>query len=756
MEKIVHVSDAMIATEEDMNRLGTFARESLDHVVGDAVGAPYAFSGFAVAAANQQTLTAAPGRFYAGDKVFVSGDVQTIDVAAHLPAQSNIFKWIALVLRGQSATLTESRQVEVDADTEELISENLVVADLRVADLLIQQGLEAPTPIKPTIAVDQAAVAYIKLGSTGVIEIERAEEYRLKSLTEVEHRVTAGEKLDATQGVRIGSIETDLANVAGAVKATPRPEVWRQMRKDLAKLRRQAAFPDEARATFFDYGLVKDQWDTGHASWYARVREGIRFFDASIKQVDMELLDPGDPGLRLSSDMLLPTYTEVPRIVVEGNDGEVSISNITHTVTTAIRREISRSSVSYGPTFNVCENRAEWSNLADRRPGETFSQSGETFNVVALTDHVNNSDPELSQDHKEYAVRSVTYDSWTEVYWDYVTEQVGLSGSIYAQTFLNSQPGWMTSIDLNFSRIGEAEDVTVLVTELDLSGQPDLDRVIGSTTIPHGSLSTGWNKATFKPTFLSLGRRYAWVVITTGNHWLAKVSNNKFAQGSMFHTTDGVWFQGSITEDFPCRVNFAHFETARLVVPFNPMTLENGIGSFRLLFGGWVPSGTALQFEIKPEGSDAWYPIANYDQNLLAGLPPLIQYRVVFVGTTDLMPGIDLNQAKVETVRPANNFTAVSEEWVFGITSDEIVVEAVIDTWDDILHAYTPKLIAGGVVEDADTVTVEVDPDNAEKRLVRATFNLPAPVADCRLQLEGTTTSVVQPYFLQDIFAYAL
>lgn len=756
MERIVTVSDTQIGTTDDLNAIGEATRESLDHVVGDAVGAPHRFAGFTVSILNQQTVSVAPGRYYKGDRVYNAGESQSMDLALHLPAQSNLFKWVALVLRGQDATVTEQRQFETDVDTGELTSMATEIQKIRVADLLPSVGIEGPTPLKPTIAVDQAAVAYIKLGSTGVVEIERAEEYRLKSAHELEVRISQGEELDKAQGSRIGSIETDLSNVSNSVSNVPRPEVFRQQRIDIAKVLRRLSFPDAARATMYDYALVKDQWDYTHPSWYARIAEGVRFSAANEREADMVLDDPADPSISVTNNLLLPAYGEKTRIAVEGRDSEVSISNITHSVTTAIKREISRSSVSYGPTFNVCENRKDWAALADRRPGETFANSGETFNVVGLTNHVNNSDPTLSQDHKEYAVRAVTHSSWTEVRWDYVTSEEGLSGSIFAQTFLNAQPGWMTSLELNFSRTGEAEDVKIILMETNLSGEPDLKRVIESTTIPHAALKAGWNKAVIRPAFLELGKLYAWAVVTTGNHWLATVTDNKFAQGSKFHTTDGVWFQGSVTEDFPFRVNFAHFEATRVVVPFDPMTLENGIGSFKFNFGGWVPAGTRLQFEIRPSDADVWYPIANYDANLLNGLPALCRYRAVFVGTTDLMPGMDLSQAKVTTIRPANTFTAVSDTWAFGLSSDQIIVEATLDTYDQTLHTFTPRLIANAVVEEADTITVVQDPDKPDRRTVRATFNLPAAVADCRLQLEGDTTSVVAPYFIQDVIAFAL
>jgi hypothetical protein len=755
MSTIVRFNDTQIATAEDLNRIGEYQRQVNDNLSRDVVGATHRYSGFVVTQTNQQTVAVAPGRYHVIDAVYESTVTQQVQLAAYLPLQSNLFRWVALILRGQEADVNESRQVETDVDTGELTTQVLTVGKTRVASVVILSGTDAPSPLKPGIDSSSACIAFIRLASTGIIEIERAEDWRLKPLVEIEARLAVGERLDETQGTRIASLESDLANVARSVRAAPRPEAWRQLRNDVARLVRLSGFPDTARAEFWDHGLIKDKWDLVHANANFRVREGLRFPSANEREAPMVLQDPTDPKIRVTEGFLLPAWTEKARINIDGNDGEISVSSVTHTVTTAIRREISRSSVSYGPVFHVCENRAEWAALSDRRPGEVFANGGETFNVVALTDHVNNSDPELSQDHKEYAVRQVTYDSWTEVYWDYVTTTEGLSGSIFGQTFLNAQPGWLTSIDLRLTRVGAGADLKVLLVETGMTGVPDLRRVIASTTVPAASLVVGWNKAAFVPSFLELGKLYAWVVVTTGNHWLATVTGNKFAQGSRFHSTDGFWFQGSTTEDFAFRANYASHTVTRVEVPWEPLTLENGMTSFRLNYPGWVPAGTRLQWEFKPSGSDTWYPVSNYANNPLGGLPALCQLRAVFIGTTDLMPGIMVTKARSTTVRSGPNMVAMSNAWNFGVTSSEVIIEATLDTFDATRHTFAPRLrLPNNTVELPDVVTTEIDPLKPDRRTVRAVFNFTPGVSSARLQLEGTTNTVAQPFFVQDVFAY--
>ena len=255
--------------------------------------------------------------------------------------------------------------------------------------------------------------------------------------------------------------------------------------------------------------------------------------------------------------------------------------------------------------------------------------------------------------------------SVTDVYWDYVTETIGVNGSVHGQTWLCSQPSVLTSIDLDFDKVGATGDVHLFVCECDETGQPRFDTVIVNTTRAPGTLGLGWNNFAFRPTLLESGKRYAWFTVTTGNHALGTISGNAFTQGSRFVCTDGAWSQVISDSDFAMRLKVASFATTRTTVEFDALTLENGMTELRLLHGGWQPGGTALVWEIQPSGSDEWQPLTLANANgadELLGLPSLVRLRAVFIGTTDLQPAIVMDAtARGYTFRPRNTLVAVSQ-----------------------------------------------------------------------------------------------
>ncbi|WP_127076017.1 hypothetical protein [Rhodomicrobium lacus] len=283
--------------------------------------------------------------------------------------------------------------------------------------------------------------------------------------------------------------------------------------------------------------------------------------------------------------------------------------------------------------------------------------------------------------------------------------------------------------------------------------------VIANTTIAAALLTTGWNKFSIRPSPLESGKRYAWFTVTTGNHALETVSGNKFAQGSQFHVTDGAWAQGSTTVDFAMRLNAASFASTRTVVEFQPLILENGMTDIRLLHAGWTLGGTAMTWEIRPSDADEWRPLNDTigERTPLAGLPPLVRLRAVFTGTTDLQPAIILDAyARGMTFRPRGDMQAVSIEHQFGLSSQTIQVEAVIDQYDPQKHTVSPKLIVGGTVLTPTTCVITPDLVSDKKKTWLATYLLGAPATSARVRLDMTTTEVTDIPFIQNIAYYAL
>ncbi|BAF88157.1 hypothetical protein AZC_2159 [Azorhizobium caulinodans ORS 571] len=754
MTRIVSFTEAEVAEPQDFGNISLYAREGDDHIVGGAIDYAHHWADFSISQPSSIELRINPGRLFAGAIVYAAEEPIDLNLQIHLPLVTGDRRYVALLLRGATRTLTAQRMIETDAETGETVEQAVPKTESRIVEVVIQQGLPSPTPLKPSVAADQCCLAFVELAPTGIVAVELDHGSRLKSLAEVEGRLTTLEGEVSNTIRRTTTLETDVANIASRLTDIPHPTIIRQLKRDVANVRRQLAMPDEARAYWYDAGLVQDAWDLTHATWLARVREGIRFPWAAERDSQLALLDPGSAALRMSGTLLLPAWEEAVRIEVPGDGGSTNISQLTHTVTTAVRREIARQVVEYGETVTVCENNAEWATSYGRSVGELFTVKGETFEVVAIAGNTE------WAGHVLRAVRRIITRTVTDVYWDYVTESFGVNGSIYGQTWLCAQPMILTSIDLSFTRVGSSGDVHLFVCECDDTGQPRLDRVIVTTTLAAKDLAAGWVTFPLRPSLLESGRRYAWATVTTGNHALETVAGNRFAQGSRFTCTDGAWSQISTEVDFAMRIKAATFAAPRTVVEFAPLTLENGMTELRLLHGGWAPGGTALTWEVKPSTSNAWQPLTLADVeggDTLAGLPALVQLRAVFVGTTDLQPAIVLDaKARGMTFRPRGEMIAVSRSQAFGLATSTIQLEVVVDAYDASRHNMQLRLVVGASILSPSAVSLTPDLVNPKKRTVLATFILGAPVTEARARVDMTTTTVTDVPFIQNIALYAL
>lgn len=747
-------SEAEAAEPTDFDAIGANARAGQDAIVGGAIDYAHHWADVGVSTATAIALSLSAGSLFAEAVVYTNPTSTAVDLQAHLPLVTGDRRWVALLLRGVEATVTALRMVETDADTGATVQMAVPKTEVRRWEVTIQQGLSSPTPVKPTVAATECCLCFVELATTGIVAVEMHQTDRVIPLSEVEGRVTVLEGDMSSAVKRVASIETDIANIAVRLKSIPNPIVVRQMQRDLAQVRRLIAMPAEARAYWYDNALLKDEWDTGHASWLARIREGVRFPWAAERDMQLALLDASSSAIRATGALVLPAWEEVVRLEVVGDGGSKNISQLTHTVTTAVEKKLSRTITEYGSTTTRCENQDGWGFLGGLSVGEMFTLAGETWVNEAVVNNVG------IWGHQIHQISKVTVRTVEETYWDYVTEEVGVNGSVYGETWLCSQPMVLTSIDLFFTRVGSAGDVHLFVCECDTSGRPQIDKVIARNTLSSASLAVGEVNFALPPTLLESGQRYAWFTVTTGNHALETVSGNKYGQGSLFWMTDGAWAQGDNETDFAMRLNAARFAATRTVVEFSPATLENGMTDIRFIHAGWAPGGTALTWEIYPSDADDWRPVtldaAATDAAWLNGLPALTRIRAVFVGTTDLQPAILLDAtARVLTFRPRGDMRAVSVDHDFGVSTTTILLDTVVDQWDDAKHTFAPRLMIGAAVVTPAAVVVTPDLVNPKKRTISATFTV-AATTSARARVEMTTTEVTDLPFVDNIAMYAL
>lgn len=748
--KVTLFREAEVLEPADLDAIGQAARETDRNITGGAIDYPHHWADFGVAAISAVEVRVSEGRLFQGDTIYDLDAPATVNLQPRLPLALSDRVYVALLVRGETQTLEASRLIEVDADTEETVLEFGPKTEVRRVTMVEQAGLPGPTPLKPTLAADACCLCWVELSPTGIVSIEMYDEHRVKTLAEVEARVTVLEGDVRDSQSRTATIETDIANVASQLTDVPRPTVIRQLQRDVAAARRLIELPDEARAYWYDAGLVYDAWDRTHPDWLARIGEGVRFPYAAERDAQLALINPADPALRIYENLLMPAWTERPRIVVDGVTGSKNISQAVHVVTDAVLREISRERIIYGPSHWVCENTAEWSFLYGRQIGETFQRDGETFEILQMS--------KLNKPgHRGYFIRQAQVDNYVETYWDYVTNSYGLNGSTFGQTFLVSQPMIATSLDLWFTRVATAGDVHVMLCETNESAAPDPTKAIVAKSLTPEQLSLGWVNFPFRPSLLDAGKRYAWVVVTTGNHALGTVAGNKFAQGTLFQFSDGAWAQGSLDEDFPFRLNAGLFAATRTVAEFDPLTLSDGMTQLDMLYSSWAPGGTELSWEIKPSGASAWTALKSGDPAALIGLPALTQIRAVFIGTTDLQPALVLDAtARGRTYRHRGDMRAVSVDHAFGFATQTVQMETVVDHFDPAVHTMQNTLIAGGAVVTPASTTIVADINRPGRYTYFSVFTLAAPVTSARARPLMTTSNVVDMPFVQNIALYAL
>lgn len=753
MTKAVIFNEAEIAEQADFTAVGTYARAGDEAICSGAIDYPHHWADLTVSQNTATTIRLNPGSLFVGGTIYQNDTPIDLNLQVHMPVVSADHRYVAILLRGEAETTTSLRMVETDAETGETVQQAVPKTDIRKIVAVVQQGLPSPTPVKPAVAADQCVLCWVDLSSTGIAAIEVEHGSRVKTLYELDGRLSLVEGDVANTIRRTTTLETDVANLAARLKDIPHPTIIRQLKRDAAALRRQMALPDAARAYWYDAGLLPDAWDKTHASWLARIREGIRFSWANERDAQLALVDPASPLVTMSGALMLPAWSEVTRLEVVSDGSSVNISQQVHTVVTAKRREIARTVTEYGPAFTICENNAEWSMSAHRAVGELFTRAGETFEVVEITGN------HAWAGHVLRAVRQVSKRTVIDTYWDYVTENIGLNGSIHGQTWLCAQPMVLTSISVSVERVGTSGDLHLLLVECDAGGQPRFDAVIARATKTQAELSVGWVKFDLRPSLVDSGKRYAWVVVTTGNHALRTVMGNKFAQGSRFVCSDGAWSQVITNSDFAFRIGAARFASTRTVVEFSPLTLENGMTEIRLLHGGWEPDGTALIWEVKPSGTDDWQAMTLDNAagaSSLMGLPALTQLRAVMIGTTDLQPAVVMDAtARGYTFRPRGDMVAVSDPHDFGLSTTSIQVEAIVDSFDPAKHTVALKVQVGATTYTPTLTVVTPDIINSEKRQILATATVPSTTA-ARARVEMTTTETTDVPFVQNIAMYAL
>jgi hypothetical protein len=751
MEKQVIYRDRQELQAADLNNTQAWADEADRHLVTDAITPERMFVGLTVSARSATEIDVAPGRLYDGPsgKVYVIESTQTHSVFAMLPLQDQ--KWLAVSAFGQEEdTDIQPRDFLIDLQTREVEPQAVAMQRRRVATIHIAQGLESPTPEKPEPPTGYTLLAHVRLSPTGIQEVVLATSRKLPNLYAVDQRLCAAEGWITSAEPRIAHIMTDIAGVSREVAQCATIDQAIQLALDMARVKERLEIPDDYKFYGADHFLDERESDPTFAGYSARVHEGIRPPILAQDISALALLNPLDPAARVAStQLLLPAYEEVCRLRMETRAGEITINQYQYQTTQVVQRTISRERVLYGYTLTVSTSSSFWrSGTYDPVTG-IFRRGNETWEVDPADRLL------ATQDYQLVRVTRIWIDRWEVTYWSIVTTTHTVQGSILAQTLLMAQTGWITSLELFFTRVDASGGLTLLITEAP-QGQPDMRRVISRTVLNASALNRGWCRIQLtEPVLVESGRRYAIVLVSGAAHRVGFTRGTEYTQGLLMYAQDGQFFAEQADRDLMLRLNFARFLNPRTIIQMQPLQLAGGITEIELLYDGVTPAGCQLIWEYQTGG--IWRPIIDGYEPQFGGAA-ILPLRAVFVGTQDLMPAVRLGSAgsQVRVARVGTSFTHISTPRTLAQASSDIRVRLLLEGFKPDApanHTVACQLIIGGTTVNPASWRDEIVDGSSRWREFRFT---PAATTSYRIRIEGTGVTAQYPWHVAERYDLAL
>lgn len=767
MEKRVVFSPFEKAVVDDFNELGLFPRDSIDTLVR-VLGIPdIGFSGFAVVESSNTEVTVGAGKLFDGGKVFFN-DTEggfRIDLVSRTPAVTK--RIVAITVSGQEQdAVLEPRTFLTDSETENTVSRAGTTEHWRWANIGAVSGLEGPDPQIPGVAANVMPVAWVTLTNTGIESITMNSEGVVPSLREADNRLNALDAWRALIGAILDTLRSDIVALYARLVGLAPLSLVRQIANDVANMKEAAKIPAAFSSYGFDHFLTPAQSETTHVDYLARVEEGVRFPPAAGFDAQLGLLNPFNELVTVSSNVLLPAWDLSARLINVGSHAEVSISQYQYQTISVVQKTMTRQVTRYGTPFTVCSNNFWWNWDVNN-----WQQGGFNYTIDYLNNVMRRDTGEVFQildpaggdaEHTVYRVAKIFTDTITVPYWEAITNNYSVNGAVVGQSFLNAQDGWLAQVKIYFSRVASTGSVTLLVCEL-TNGVPDTSKVIAQSVVAAADLKVspaGAMVATnfsLQPTFLGK-KRYAFVLVSAGNHFLWVLKNTNNFSGTFFTSTDGDWFQGDLTTDLAFEAHFCGFRNNRSLIQLQSLQLSGGIAAIDINADTFIPDGCRLSYEVQVSG--VWHELASVDGGpdvVLNGLPPLLPFRAVFLGTNSVQPALGVaSNSRVTTWRPRSDFKHVSKVQTLPTTTTDLQVDIRVEAWRGApYHTFLTKLLVGvgyATVVNPTTTASAVAPDNPEAMIFHYAWTGLTATATFRLRLEGTTDNVLATYHVAQRF----
>lgn len=753
-------------TDEDLDRIGTFPQDGVTRLTDDLLVSGRLYKGFTTVTSGLTAIEVAPGRIYdAGAMYALKANLQ-MSVAEFIPITAGQKVYVTLIGQGREEDgYIESRNYEREVPQSgggtaiQQVPASGARAKVRSAILTLYPGAPSVIPVKPSIPLGTVAIADILIGTGGIetITMRTANE-----APELDTLAVAYSGLATRLGLvdqEIAGLRNDLAALAGRFKSSVSRVAFQALQGDVAFLKDSLDIADTGSPYGADNFLDEGESDIENVDYKARILEGLRFPAANQWKGPLALYNVNDGNLmHASAGLICPKYVAVDGIKLTDRSGSMPLGGTVYQTMELTQMLMSRQETAYGDYFETCTNSSWWqSGQYDAAKG-IFRIGNETYEVAQYTnDHF-----QWGMGHAINRVRKFWTTTVSEPYNVYAPVNHTIQGVLKAQSWLQSQDRWAPGVRLGLESWSAGAEITVSLIECGSNAAPEPGRTLAKTTLAASQFKVWPEQTRFPwstPVFLESGKRYAYLIATTGDVNAAYAEGQKFLSGNLFETTDGAFFIGDLTRDLCHVTEYCQFTLTSLTVLLQGINLDGGIHNIRIRNAEVVPENSTRTFQLQVGGS--WRTIEapeGEDTMFGSGVTPYYDFRVVLNGNQWAMPILDMGSSEVDLFRADDDVRHITPVIAFGSSLETVYVKATMGAWDAARHTLAARLRHGAGYATLKTHdAVETKPVIGPDGLVRAsavemiwTFNFTAPgIAGCKIDFIGTTNNPRVTYHVE-------
>jgi len=458
----------------------------------------------------------------------------------------------------------------------------------------------------------------------------------------------------------------------------------------------------------------------------------------------------------------------------------------------------------FGPSFVPWPAASVWWFEAQRDPTyHILSFTTETWEQVEWQETMIHNEQSLYWPRHGYDRWNHYWRDWVEPHhWAKVYTDFSHSGNHGCQTFYNAQDGWLSGITL-FSHRQLYQPLSLIISGCMEDATPDQgNQSLRRAVLDAASVQTCYGqpvyagdiivedvitvilgglfwmslptynviptyvwpvRINFPPVFLTQGQHFGIHVHSTFDHEFSFCDNDaayQVCQGHFWYndgSTFRAWSGGPRVMRF--RLHFCTWGRwgdqsspggqLRYEINLAPLQLPGGIGGVDVLAEHIIPAACDLHYEVMVDG--VWQAFQQ-DTPVLDGGDPLLQFRVVITGTTDLMPGFSLTNSEVELMRASAPTVHHISKPITTASTQHVKVISKLKNYVEAHHDLSVALYYGATYDTGGTAQDELLDDGTIVRTT--TFSPGVGVTSFRIIHNGANDGVGAPFIVGERIAF--